>query len=242
MTSSPERPRKRLSLSDAVRAAAAAAPGAGTACPSIEEIHGAVAGTATAEVRERVRAHAATCGACGAEVALAKAFERPESAAEAAEVDRVLGSMRRPVPVLRGGPSRGRRFLAFAAAAAAVLLLAITVGPRLWNDRPEIHDPSNVTRGEDIRLESPLAATAAGLVTFRWTDVSDARSYEVVVKAADGSEVLRRSAPQNRLEVRSDAADTGFRPGSIYFWSVRAVGNEGADLGSSQTGTFHIVP
>jgi len=240
MTSNPERPRKRLHLSDAVRAAAAATPGAD--CPSIEEIHGAVAGTATPEVRERVRAHAARCGACGAEVALAKAFERPESAAEAADVDRLLGSMRRPVPVLRGGPSRGRRLLAFAAAAAAVILLAVTVGPRLLDDRPTIHPPSNVPRGEAIRLESPLAATPSGLVTFRWTDVSEARSYEVVVKAADGSEVLRRGSTENRLEVRSDAADTGFQPGSIYFWSVRAVGTEGADLGSSETGTFHIVP
>lgn len=241
MTASPRKPRdERPLLSDAIRAAAQS--GSPESCPSIESIHGAVAGQLSEADRRTVLSHAARCGACAAEVKLAEAFERPMTAAEEHDVDRVLASIRKPVPTLRTGasPVGMRRIVAWTAAAAAILLLSVTVGPRLFDDRPEIGPPSNVPRGETITLESPLATIPAGDTTFRWTAVSGARSYELLVQAADGSEVLRRQATENHVEVRAAEEDGSLRPGSVYFWEVRALGSEGADLGSSGKGTFTI--
>lgn len=237
MTASPRRPDdERPRLSDAVRAAAQSGSPAG--CPSIETIHGAVAGFLSEAERRHVLSHAARCGACAAELKLAEAFERPMTAAEEVDVDRVLASIRKPIPTLRGtGP---RRMVAWVAAAAAVLLLSITVGPRLFDGRPEIGPPSNATRGGTITLESPLGATAPGALTFRWSAIPEARSYEVVVRAADGSEALRREATANQLEVPARAEDGSFQQGTVYFWEVRAMGGAGTDLGRSAQGTFTI--
>jgi hypothetical protein len=98
-----------------------------------------------------------------------------------------------------------------------------------------------VTRGEAVRLESPLGTIRAGVVAFRWSAVPDAVTYHVIVKAADGSIVFERDVTENSLEITPESGAISQHPGSVYFWEVRAVGGAGADLGRSSPGTFTIA-
>jgi hypothetical protein len=80
-----------------------------TACPPLAELaHAAFAG-ATTPANEALLAHAATCPACGAELALAGAFEAsPRSAVEAEEIAWVAARMSPPRASDRAaGPAEG---------------------------------------------------------------------------------------------------------------------------------------
>ena len=71
-------------------------------CPRPERIYGAVAGELGAEERDTVLAHASRCDACGAELALARAFAEPAAAdlavsgaAAAADIGWIVGELER---------------------------------------------------------------------------------------------------------------------------------------------------
>ncbi len=233
----------RPRLSDVIRAAAHAKLSGHEDCASPERLHAAVAGDLPAAEARTVLAHAEMCGACSAELALAQQFERAASAGELAEAEALLAEVRRPIPAAE--PLRrvvpGRRWVARTLAAAAILLLGVTVAPRLFPTRPPIGPISNVQRGNEIVLQSPLGVVKPGPLGFSWSDVPGAAAYTLTVRAADETTlVMERTSSENRLDLASGGNEAPFHPGSVYTWSVRAMGANGDVVGESGTATFQV--
>jgi hypothetical protein len=257
MNSSPRRAgefgRGPIRLSDAVRAALS---GNRAECPSVERVHGAVAGHGTAAERSVVLEHAKSCAVCAAEMKLAEEFERTHSAAESAAIDGVLAGVTRPYEGPAGRPAvarrtgaasppdrhKIRRVASWAFAAAAALLLAVTLYSQFAGSRPSPFDPGNSgggVRSVEIQLLAPLGEVPPGTLELRWSAVPGATSYRVEIYSADGRKVEERTLTETRLQIT--ASESGpILPSSVYSWHVQAEDASGKVVGNSETRKFSV--
>ena len=105
--------------------------------------------------------------------------------------------------------------------AVAALLVALVGGMLLYPKS----EPEPVLRDLDPVSEhlEPIAPTASaevrGLVRFRWTAVSNATLYRLVILGADGSRLLEKEADDTAIEIETDLLDAG---GGTLYWLVEA--------------------
>jgi hypothetical protein len=223
-------------------------------CPRPERLLEAVAGELAAPERDAVLRHAAGCDACGAELALARAFADPsatvgqderESAALASDVDWVVAQLegRRqaaapelarvlPMSARRAGGARGGWLAAAASLALAVgglYLVTRTVGPPPVPGPP----PTDVLRGGEIAWETPLGRLAALPAELAWSAVPGAVRYRVTaVEAASRAPLwsVERATPRLALspELRQPIV-----PLTAVELRVEALAPDGARLATS---------
>lgn len=209
-------------------------------CPSPEVWHelasGFVGEARTVSSRSnwtasRLEAHAAACGACSAELEMARVFvdearavgvtpesvSRPEAAAVVS-----LHSVRAARQEEAKAPRRGS---ASTLLAAAAVLLALVAGYATWVSRaPEIQGPGSgaVMRGNSVTLLEPLDEIDESPSVLDWEPAEGADSYLVQVTRLDGRVVIRRevAAPPIQLTIEEQA---NLMPRVRYEWEVRAL-------------------
>jgi hypothetical protein len=170
--------------------------------------------------RERVLSHVAGCARCRDDLNVLRAVERAgrETAATTGVVDL---SARRRHPWRR------------ALAAAAVLLVASGV----WSTLREGERPADVARGEaPVRLVGP-AGDVPSATPLRWHLVPDASRYEVSVLNAGGQAVFEATTTDTVVALPDS---TQFVPRADYYWTVRAVLQDGSGREAPPT-RFRLV-
>lgn len=197
-----------------------ARPATRAACPSPEELAEAMAGRVDEPRREAVLEHVAGCTDCAEEARLIAPLHE-WSAAAAAEVG---GSARKPArPVWARWPVW--------AAAAALLLLAVPVVPRLRGTPAPI--PNRAQAGPEIRSRLPESAPLRrAQPVLSWSDLGPEVRYSVSVLSKD----LRPLAGAQRLEspryVLPADVLAGVPAGGEIVWSVEARWPDGRRLSS----------
>ncbi len=225
-------------------------------CPPIEQIAAAALGELGADERDRVLAHAASCPACGAELALATSFARePASATESAEVDRLVARLRgESVADLNGRvlEFRGRRPAARTSSMrwnrwAAAALLVVGVGFAYQVGRralpPEVAGPGGdgVVRSAVLALESPVGEVAGVPTELAWAREEGAALYAVELLDVAGETLGAARVALPRLTLAPELRAT-LRPRARYAWRVTAFAADGRELARSAVTEFYILP
>jgi hypothetical protein len=188
-------------------------------CPAPERVWEAVHGGLPASEMREVVEHVALCAACAEEWRLAMALGAGGEAGRSAEA----AALRRPGPRLWLG-------------VAAVLLTGV-LGVQVYRTQQERTQPPVNRQPVQERIQTlvpestPLSRADCLL---RWTPVRGARSYDVVVRAADLTPVVAaRDLIPSELRVEPSAL-RGVKPGQKIFWQVTA----NLDGGGQTTSTF----
>jgi hypothetical protein len=180
-------------------------------CPRPERIYEAVAGELGAEERDTVLAHASRCDACGAELALARAFAEPAAAdaatsgaVAAADIGWIVGELERrrgqeagpagapTTPELARVlpmPARSRRGHPGGWLAAAASVLLAVGGLYLTTHTaapPSVPPPptTDVLRSAEIAWETPLGRLATLPSALRWSASPGAVRYRLTAANA----------------------------------------------------------
>lgn len=177
-------------------------------CPAPEALLAVVDGTAREPERVRTLRHVGGCRSCQRELDLLRAtHDTAEMAVH----------------------TRPRRFPLFAAAAAALIVVAGGVAVR-----ETVMQPGDTVRDaapfETLRLIGPGESAAAALpLTLSWSAVPDARRYEVEILSADGSAAFSGATQDTSLVV---PVTTALAPGAEYRWWVSATLQDGSQARS----------
>lgn len=251
-----------------LRQALAPAPG----CPPLAELLDAELSADTSPRSAELRAHAAGCAACAAELALAGAFDAtPRSAAEAQEIAWVVAQLQpmpaaAPAPVMarvlpmaphaakRAKLARQSAGMSLASRWAAAALVIVGLGLVFeWGHRsfaPALPDrtdalSSDVVRSGEVRLDAPV-----GVVEVAGIAELPAFAWRPVAAAAS-----------YRVEVRDVAGDLIWQgtatgptlavPGELaakletlvtYRWNVTALDAAQSAIGHSAMASFRVEP
>jgi hypothetical protein len=218
----------------------------GPDCPP-PEAYLADAALSAAE-RARIETHADVCPACGAERALARAFDsEPVPAPEAQAIiatlrERAPWRAANVAPHPRFAARRGaRRFtLAVPLALAAALVLGVGVVLQMGAPgAPPIGAPGTgaIMRGSGIDVVAPAGEVGALPDSLEWEPVPDAASYRVVLMGVDG-ETLWQDTIDRPPAVIPPATLASLNPTVRYRWQVEALDENGARIARSETTTF----
>jgi hypothetical protein len=218
-------------------------------CLPLETLAAAALGELAEPERGRVLAHAERCPACGAELALARAFAAPVTAAEADAVERVVAR-------LGGGAGRVLAFPAARAARpaavgwtrwamAALLLLGIGLAFQATRSAlpPELGEPGagDVLRGGPIEALAPLGELAQAPAELRWRPVAGASRYRVELLDV-GGEALGGGETATATYELTAMEQALLRPRASYAWRVVAFSPTGAELARSPVIEFALAP
>ena len=186
-------------------------------CVTPEALLAVIDGSATEAERIQTLRHVGSCRHCRAELDLLRATH------ETAEM------------VVQ--PTR-RRFAAYGAAAAAVLLVAAGVALRQFaGDGPETF--RDAPPAAAIRLIGPAdGATTSLPVTLTWSSVPEARRYDIEILGAGGAAVFRARTTDTTLILPRDAP---LRAGEAYRWWVDVTLND-ASHERSLARTLRMTP
>ncbi|HEX9164166.1 MAG TPA: hypothetical protein VF980_20860 [Thermoanaerobaculia bacterium] len=213
-----------------------------TECPSIERLAG--------ELNAQEREHVAHCARCEAEVALWNEFRDGAITIEEAPVVRwVSDEIRRRVEPARTVPtnvvplaSRRPVFRPRMLAAAAMLIIAITIGYVVQNHEPSVNVPfnTNVYRSSSIAVTTPVGDVAAAPKELQWKEVAGATSYGVTVSEVDGTVLWQGETRDSRIQLPSSVSSQ-FVPAKTILWEVTA--RRGASvLAQSGQQKFRVAP
>lgn len=242
-----------------------------TGCPPPERFLEAEMGELPEEERRRLEEHARTCPSCAAEQELARLFhEAPEEAGVAAEdLSHVVARLEQASPVRPAVEAPGGKVVPFPVrppqpvpdaqparrqtsnvrpwrlAAAAALLLSGSL--LVWRSQPTqmpLPAPpgeSEVFRGADVEVVSPLGEMEAVPTELRWEEKDGAASYRVRLIAVDDTVLWEDmvAAPPARLP---DAVAGTLQRAVVYVWTVEALDANGARVGVSEPASFRARP
>jgi hypothetical protein len=130
--------------------------------------------------------------------------------------------------VLAGATSRPRRWVVPAVAAAAIVafvtiprIMGVVGGDPVERVRAEQSTPFSVGINA-IPVLSPAdqASVPQTGVELSWRSAGYGATYTITVQDSSGNEVWRRTSLADTSATVPDSV--GFRPGSLYFWSVDA--------------------
>lgn len=185
-------------------------------CVTPESLLAVADGTATDAERMQTLRHVGSCRHCRSELELLRATrETAEMAVQPAK----------------------RRFLAYAAAAAAVVLIAGGIALRQFGAEPAV-TLRDAAPGA-VRLIGPADdASAAIPVTLVWAPVAGARRYGVEILGVDGSAVFTTRTTDTSVVVPADAP---LLSGAQYRWWVGVTFDDGSQV-RSPARTLRIAP
>ena len=217
-------------------------------CPSDERLLRAFLLELDPTERERVEAHADTCGRCRRKRAmLAEIAEELRARTEGLpgdldpEEEAALRKMAASAVRKLGGRTSSRPFpgiVAVRAAAAAVLITAAAAGIFFYSrsGRPDI----DRGRADAIRLVEPAGTLDRVPTIFRWTAVKKADLYRFEIFDEELRSIVVRMVKSTSLSLAPEELDM-IRPGRIYTWDVEASADEARPLASGQR-SFVVVP
>lgn len=243
----------------------------GSGCPPLAQlVEAALAGGTTPEAAALL-AHAAQCAACGAELALVRAFDStPRNAAEAEEIAWVARQATTALPTgqvadgqmaARTSPQMGRVLTMDRARArrpketplwhrwAAAALIVVGLGFMFeWAHRtiggaPGLPDApaSDVVRSGEVLLEAPVGVLGTAPAEFSWRAVAGAASYRVELRDVAGDLVWQGSSSTTRLAIPADPA-AQLQTLVTYRWNVTAFDTAASALAHSAPASFRIEP
>ncbi len=242
-------------------------PAAG--CPPLAELVDALFTGAKTPAAEALRAHAAGCFACAAELELARAFDdSPRDAAEAQEIARVAGGFKvlslvpaaaeSPIapppqmarvlkmerPRLRG-KSETPLWTRWAAAAMVVVGLGFMFewAHRTIGGAPRLPDApaSDVVRSGELLLDSPIGTLHATPAQFSWRAVAGAGSYRVELRDVAGDLVWQGLSPATTLSAPPELT-AKLESFVTYRWNVTALDASASAVAHSAPTSFRIEP
>jgi hypothetical protein len=190
----------------------------------------------------KIAAHVADCPHCQSEIAMLRSFESsdptPDEGAAVAWIAAQL-QKRQSAPVAQNSamvvPFWRSLFRVPYMAAAAALIIAITVGISLHNSddgKPGFNSgPTNQTiyRGE-LRLTTPTDLSQAPQ-QLTWEAVPGAASYRVVVSDVTNEKLWQASSSGNSINVNPELK-AKMVPGKPLNWKVSALDANGNEIGS----------
>ena len=238
-------------------------------CPPLAELVDALFTGATTPAAEKLRAHAAGCFACSAEVDLAAAFDAaPRNAFEAEEIALVarqlnLASasprlpaatpqMARVLPLAALRSSREQRsrrpaetplWSRWAAAALVVIGLGFAFE---WAHRslspalPNAPD-ADVVRSGEVLLDSPVGKLTGTLPGFSWRAVAGAVSYRVELRDVAGDLVWQGVSKTTTLSAPPELL-AKLETFVSYHWNVTALDASSSAVAHSSPASFRIEP
>ena len=185
-------------------------------CVTPEALLAVIDGTAAEAERMQTLRHVGSCRHCRSELELLRATrETAEMAVQPAK----------------------RRFIAYATAAAAVVLIAGGIALRQFGAEPARTFRDAVPGA--VRLIGPADDAAASIpVTLAWAPVAGARRYEVEILGVDGSAVFTARTTDTTVVV---PADVPLLSGAQYRWWVGVTRNDGSQV-RSLARTLRIAP
>lgn len=199
-------------------------------CPPPDRLWAAAIGESTAEERQEVVAHMATCASCASAFRLARGLSQEQASAQASPLTPVQPVRLIKRPWVRWG----------AGLAAAAALVAILTPLGLWQPKP----PSPQYRGErdgEVRSLVHNGEDGATLPRDRaellWTAGPPGSRYEVRVLTRDGDEVVVESGLKSPRYLIPPSVLTDLPPGALLHWQVKVSRPDGA---SAQSKTFSI--
>jgi hypothetical protein len=222
-------------------------------CPPLETLAATALGDLPQAERAPVLAHAESCPACGAELALATGFAE-ESGLSADAVERVVERLRATSPA-------GGRVIAFPAARAdgarhavprwtrwaAAALVVVGVG-FLWQASrtalpPELAGPggTDVVRGGEIEVEAPVGEVTGVPAELSWRPVAGAVVYRVELLDVAGDPLGGGETAATRFELPASLAEK-LRPRARYGWRVTALDAGQHELARSAVVEISILP
>lgn len=191
----------------------------GPDCPEPDRLWAAAAGEGTAEERQAVIAHTATCASCAAAFRLARGL--------ASEGSTAAGGTLRALP----DRSPWRRWGVPFAAVAAVLAVALLVPSPLSHTLSTWVSPTPSYRGGEkvevfsrLAEEATLPREAADLI---WSEGPAGSRYEVRVSTRGGDEVAVESGLETPRYRIPESALAGSPVGARLYWQVRMLPPDG---------------
>ncbi|MGD8358243.1 MAG: anti-sigma factor [Lysobacterales bacterium] len=216
---------------DALKQAADEEPKPNGACLDPGQLAAFMDGGLSFEERAAAERHLAGCDHCLAQLAAmlrsAGGTDVPSLPAEVVEQAERLAT-----------PSQRRRRTHFGWAAAAVLVLAVSIVSIQWVGGPTApeQEPTRETRYIDRQpLQPTLLAPREGSViqpleqVFRWTSVPGSLFYDVQLVNADGDLLLRERVDDTRWLIPKDLKLT---PGAEYYVRIDAYVSDAKYLSS----------
>jgi hypothetical protein len=172
--------------------------------------------------RDRIVRHLAECDDCGAlyGVVMRDASIRDGDAASSI-LERGYRAFRqpprRPAPFLRG------RAVAILAAAAALILVAVVVAPRV---RPGT-DPGTI-RATTLQPLAPIGEVTSPR-EFRWASPLAAARYRVDVRDADRRLLFTLTSEKETIDIPAERR-AELTAGRTYFWEVTAFSSDNEEI------------
>ena len=193
------------------------------------------------------QAHVGTCARCQTELALWQQFESSAPAKdEGAAVTWIVSELERRAERPQHQKSRPSRSWGLSGqwlAAAASVVLVVSVGYLMWDREPAIRNPGGATeqyRTVQLDVIAPLGDVAAAPREFSWKPAAGAIRYDVRILEVDGTVVWRTSIAEPRLVVPPDILSR-FVSQKPFLWEVTARDASDAAIGSSGTQRFRVV-
>ena len=228
-------------------------------CPPLERLAAAALGELPERERAEVLAHAGSCPACGAELALAASFA--EEGVDSSAVDEVVERLRAAAPAGPGRviafPDAARRERARAAgerraapawtrwAAAALVVLGLGL---LWQALrpalpPELAGPGgiDVVRGGEIAAVAPVGEIAGVPAELAWQAVSGAARYRIELFDVAGESLGGGESASATFALPAGVAGR-LHVRSSYAWQVIAFAADGRELARSERVEISILP
>lgn len=195
----------------------------GPECPDPDRIWAAATGEGTAEERQEIIAHTATCASCAGAFRLARGLSGERGGAARVEPLRIPW-FRRTAPLA-------------AVAAALLLVVLVPVGWRAQQGPPQYRD-----NAERLEIQSQIAEGAVlprQQAVLSWSAGPPGSLYEVRVLTREAREVAVESdLEEPRFQV-PPAALEGIPAGTVLYWQVKTLQPDGTS-GVSKTFTVRL--
>ncbi len=238
-------------------------------CPPLAELVDALFTGAQSPAAAALRAHAASCFTCAAELELARAFDAaPRNTAEAAEIARVASELKLPsapqesaaaapqlarvLPMAAMRSAREQRsrrqaesplWSRWAAAALVVVGLGFAFE---WAHRslspalPNAPD-ADVVRSGEVLLDAPVGKLTGTLSGFSWRAVAGAVSYRVELRDVAGDLVWQGVSTTTTLSAPPELL-TKLETFVSYRWNVTALDASSSAVAHSSPARFRLEP
>jgi len=221
----------------------------GADCPPLERLAAAALGDLPEGERAEVLAHAASCPACGAELALAASFADEDIGSVA--VEEVVGRLRATAPAARviAFPRARREARALPAwtrwAAAALVVLGLGL---VWQALrpalpPGLTGPGgpDVLRGGEIEVVAPVGEVASVPAELAWRAVPGAARYRIELLDVAGESLGRGETAATSFPLPAELA-ARLHVRASYAWQVVALAADGRELARSERVEITIGP
>lgn len=203
------------------------------------------------ELTTQEREHVAHCARCEAEVALWEEFRdatpSPDEGAAVQWIAAEVARRRAGTPAAARQPWFNRRWFGVLrpqalAAAAAVVLVALTIGQLADREPAIVTPPSDQNEFRSARIETiaPTGDLPYAPTELSWVAVRGAERYDVEVLEVDRTVLWRASTREPRVQLAAGLTKQ-FVPGKTILWEVTARGRDGAALAQSGTQRFRVA-